>query len=760
MDFSPRPKGFNAPAARSSFDDTASKLAGRVLEVCAHLLPGGKQTGPEYESADLSGGRGKSLKVHLQGENRGLWKDFESGDGGHDLIALWAAVKGIKMVEAKQEAERWLGIEYRKPVPVSVPLAAKAPPPTDDNWWKSVKPTAKWDYVDADGVVYGTVYRFDDPTGQHKKEIRPWNGKEWKAPEGQRPLYNLQGVLSAPPGALLVLVEGEKCADAISALRDPMLVGFTSWGGAAAASRTDWSPLSGKNILRWPDNDWPSAEKKPDGTPKEVAREIWLRTTLEHISKAAPASLRDLVIPEGKPDGWDAADAGEAERRALIASSMAAGEVDMPKRVRLADMTADKLFTGKPKDPEWLVKSVIPFGRGGVFAAPGDTGKGMLMVDLAVKVATPKAPGLNMNPPMAFGHEVERHGAVVILSAEDDTDELHRRVLALGGAMPIEGKRRLYVLPYPDMTGRTPTYMTGDANKVDPTQEFRDVYMELKEIPDLVLTIVDPLSAFAGVDLSAPSASQQVGNALDKLAKDLGCTVIACHHLTKGDRRYPIETAADARHAIGGAGQLLNAMRFAYALWAPGETKEREILSTLGRDFTNNAVFRGAIVKANAASDRDIATYARNMGNGLLELVPWKKLREESLVVTDVPPHMSELLVHSIRHFSRLRRPALKTWICDTPRASKGKDSPTGQWFSLMPAAWQNYKPSEYGGVSRLKIMDALIAAGMILEMEGKQKHLYVPNDEWDSGEYRFPRDLDNSIKKPAPVPPLMHLVE
>lgn len=737
MDFSPRPPGFNAPIARASFDDTADKLKARAEDVCRHLLPGGKLSGPEWEVADLSGARGKSLKVNTK---TGVWADFGTDDGGHDLIALWAAVKGIRMVEAKQEAERWLGVEQRKPVKAPAPVWTKAAPAAKPSrpTVPGMVETAAWDYCDADGVFFGSVLRFDDPAGKERKEFRPWDGKQTKAPEGQRPLYNLPAILRAPPGATIVVVEGEKAADSVTALGDPLLVATTAWGGAAATAKTDWSPLAGRHVLRWADNDAPRADGKPSGC------DVWLKATHEHITKAGPASLRDLVVPEGKPDGWDAADAGPDERRALIQGP--ALEQPVPQRVRLADMTADKLFAKKPPPQEWLVNSVIPFGRGGVVAAAGDTGKGMLLVDLAIKVAEPRI-AMNVNPPMAFGHTVERHGAVVILSAEDDTDELNRRVRALGPDMSPEAKRRLYVLPYPDMTGRTPTYMAGDANKVEATQEFADVYQELRGIPDLALVIIDPLAAFAGVDLSTPSASQMVGNAFDKLAKDLGCTAIAAHHLTKGDRRYPIETAADARHAIGGAGQLLNSMRFAYALWAPGEEKERAIMSKLNLTFTNNQVYKGAVVKSNAASDRDVATYVRN-ANGLLCVVDWRELADKEPELGDIPSWMSQIAIDAVRHFASTGHLPLKSWIAETPR----KDSPTGQWFNLMPAAWREYSASEFNGISRGQIVDAAIAAGLILEMSGKPKYLYVPGDEWDRNVMRYPRDLKKGGAAPKPV--------
>lgn len=745
MDFSPRPPGYNSPTKRLEFDDTAGKLLLRAKDVCHYLLPAGRQRGDEFEVGGLTGDGGKSLKVNTR---QGLWKDFESGDGGHDLIALWAGVKGIRMVEAKQEAERWLGIEERKTPAVTVPLAPRTEPRVDitKDWIKS-KP---WDYFDADGVHFGSVYRFDDPAGKQRKEFRPWNGKEWKAPEGIRPLYNLPRVIAAPLDALIVLVEGEKCADAITQLGDSRVVGCSSWGGAAAASKTDWSPLSRRHVLRWPDGDHPKTNS--DGTPKEVAREVWLRTTGEHIAAVGPASLRDVPVPVGKPDGWDCADATPDERRSLIAAAMADVVADVPApRVRLADMTADKLFAKVPPEQEWLVHSVIPFGRGGVFAAPGDTGKGMLLVDLACKVATHETPGMDASVfPTALGHRIARRGAVVLLSAEDDTDELNRRVRALHPDMPIEAKRRLHILPYPDMMNRAPTYMVGDANKVDATVEFIEVRKELLGMTGLALVIMDPVSAFAGVDLTSASTSQQVGNALDKLAKDLGCTVIGSHHLTKGDRRYPIATAADARHAIGGAGQLLNALRFAYALWAPGETKERDVLARMGRDHVNNAVYMGAVVKANANSDRHIQTYARNLQTGLLEIVPASYLSNEPLKPGDVPYDIADMLVRSIRWFGDQNKLPVGDWICETARSREGKATNTGKWMKLMPEMWRKFRTKDHNGKSRTEILEALIESGRVKQMDGKEGFLYTQGDEWDTG---IRRPAENIRIGPMPTP-------
>lgn len=86
--------------------------------------------------------------------------------------------------------------------------------------------TAKWDYWSHDGKLLACVYRYDPPSG---KEFRPRDVVRGVAGAPQiRPLYNLPGIFSAQD---IVLVEGEKCAEA---LIQQGIVATTLMGGANA----------------------------------------------------------------------------------------------------------------------------------------------------------------------------------------------------------------------------------------------------------------------------------------------------------------------------------------------------------------------------------------------------------------------------------------------------------------------------------------------------------------------------------------------
>jgi twinkle protein len=103
------------------------QLAQRAEAVAAMLLPRGKRQGSEWRAGNIGGDAGDSLGVHLTGEKAGVWRDF-AGDRGGDLIDLWAASKGISLVDAYVEAKSYLGLAdysfegrqkkaYRRPSP-------------------------------------------------------------------------------------------------------------------------------------------------------------------------------------------------------------------------------------------------------------------------------------------------------------------------------------------------------------------------------------------------------------------------------------------------------------------------------------------------------------------------------------------------------------------------------------------------------------------------------------------------------------------
>lgn len=111
-------------------------------------------------------------------------------------------------------------------------------------------------------------YKYDDPaTGKAKVivyKLKGKNGKktfrqvtpvgslyEIRGPQGKWPIYN-RGMIATCGDEPVVVVEGEKD---VESLRKMDIVATTSMAGAGKAHKSDWSPLAGKNVYLWPDND-------------------------------------------------------------------------------------------------------------------------------------------------------------------------------------------------------------------------------------------------------------------------------------------------------------------------------------------------------------------------------------------------------------------------------------------------------------------------------------------------------------------------
>jgi hypothetical protein len=253
--------------------------------------------------------------------------------------------------------------------------------------------------------------------------------------------------------------------------------------------------------------------------------------------------------------------------------------------------------------------------------------------------------------------------------------------------------RRIHPRPYPDMIGKTPHLFIEKDNELKPTEEYTELMADLKAMEGLELVIMDPLQAFFAADLTTNVMSQNVAHIVDQMAIELGCTVIAAHHMTKGDRNKPVRTASDARNAIQGAAQLMSAVRWAYAIWPEEESRARVVAQAMGvppEKFHDSLVFRGGIVKTNTRTSTEVSTFIRG-NTGLLEYVPASKVREELEADEEVPVDMTELVVHAIRHLSSTGHPPTMLSIMDRSGTKAG----AGDWLQYMPPPWRSFKETK-----------------------------------------------------------------
>ena len=197
-------------------------------------------------------------------------------------------------------------------VPV-IPVPASAPKPRNDKKLgrgegaEQLRFIKRWEYRDQSGALIGFTVRFHDRSG--KKYVFPQTyvdngeGKQYWAWNGfpkPRPIYGLPKLAKRPDATVLVL-EGEKAADHATKLF-PDLVCIAWQGGTDGVAHVDWSPLYGRKVVLWPDNDEPGMK---------AAAFIG-----GHLTEQG-STVRYVVPPVGTEKGWDIADSNWTSEQAL-----------------------------------------------------------------------------------------------------------------------------------------------------------------------------------------------------------------------------------------------------------------------------------------------------------------------------------------------------------------------------------------------------------------------------------------------------------
>lgn len=326
------------------FAALAERLLSQSRSLLADWFPQGKLQGREFCVGDLHGSPGESLKINVE---TGRWSDFASGDAGGDLISLYAAMHGIKQIEAVKALDDGAILDRVAAAPAAepvkkrsawtpiVPVPEDAPKPTDDFWvkgdsgdWFKRKFINRWAYRDASGALLGYAVRFEwFEKNESRKDVVPQTycvndeGKRqwcWRSFIDPRPLYNLPD-LAARPDAPVMIVEGEKKVEALRVLAK-QYIGIAWPGGANAWRKVDWSPLKGRTITLWPDADkqvvTSEAQSKKIGVPIgdriPAAQQPGMRAMWEighFLLKHCPTVKVIIPDDEALPDGWDCADA-------------------------------------------------------------------------------------------------------------------------------------------------------------------------------------------------------------------------------------------------------------------------------------------------------------------------------------------------------------------------------------------------------------------------------------------------------------------
>lgn len=327
------------------------KAAEIGLSKIKEWLPTGKQKGDEWSCLNPTRDD-KTIGSFSVNTKTGAWGDFATGEKGGDAVSLYAYLNKLSNGDAAKKILDSYGTGYSAKPTVEKPKTADWEPiypvPEDAGIpemrdFELGKPSMHWVYRNDKGQPLFYVARYDLGNGQ--KEIKPWSyckhatkGTSWrqKSHPTPRPLYNLQNIIKNPDAPILV-VEGEKCADAASSILKKYVV--TTWpNGAPSVSKTNWSVLSGRTVIVWPDND--HAGRQAAGS---IFGEL----------RGDAKSVFMIRIPDGKPVGWDIADAiadGMTETELLELIEPEEKEIPPPFRALGHDCGTYYFLSGRTQD--------------------------------------------------------------------------------------------------------------------------------------------------------------------------------------------------------------------------------------------------------------------------------------------------------------------------------------------------------------------------------------------------------------------------
>ena len=309
-------------------------------------------------STKYSWGNKQSLRLDLE---KGLFMDFENQQGG-GVIWFLKDHQGLDPDAYLEPYKDNVLTDMKSPLPKVKTKAQKI----SNKEMHSLKKES--DFC----VRYSNDFCVMRFPADHKIKMKyaPFsvqdNGWVMKRPEGILPIF----VSDKRPEDYVVINEGEKAMRGAEAIWNGDVC---CWhGGVSNWDKCDWSPLTNRKIIIWPDND---------DVGKKVA--FSLQEHLEKICKEVivvkpPQQFKD------KDDLWDAKVNDFFESSEQFLQYCLANKIK--KRVSFQLIQAFDIMSGLKK-PEWLIENICELDSVMAIFGKPKSGKSFIAVDMAASLA-------------------------------------------------------------------------------------------------------------------------------------------------------------------------------------------------------------------------------------------------------------------------------------------------------------------------------------------------------------------------------------
>jgi len=362
----------------------------------------------------------------------------------------------------------------------------------------------------------------------------------------------------------------------------------------------------------------------------------------------------------------------------------------------------------KPKR-KFLVDELILAGKHQLLVAEGGAGKTFMMLDLAIKVAS-----LEEDEELLWcGKQVREGGTVVILTTEDDKDELHIRLADIDPTYRREkAGDKLIILPTINSGGSFAIVeqdpKTGEAR---PSRKWTEFFALLRRLPNLKLVVVDTLNSTLHGEENSATIINEFVRVASQVCGELGSALILTHHIRKQGPE-PIRGIEDMKAAIRGSSALPAAFRAVLGIWHCSDYDRR--LQAMHMPPRRGVLWKLGVLKANNPE----------MMDGELTL-----LRQDCGILEDITQRDPFSADNSLERHAWLSLAIEVAARLGHPYSLDGKNSKSGLYRrrNELPTALRHVGPNEFAHlVDDLLLRKSLVACAA---KGGKDKKwLDLPN--------------------------------
>lgn len=263
----------------------------------------------------------------------------------------------------------------------------------------------------------------------------------------------------------------------------------------------------------------------------------------------------------------------------------------------------------EPPKRLYLLQDCLPLGKVGTIIGQGGTSKSTLALQLSIAIAT------GSDPCDGAWHTVTT-GQVLCLMAEDDTDELHRRVNHFCKGLSNEQMALLMK----NLFVKSMVAMDNLITKKQPSGEvttgdyLERLLMTVTQFNDLKMIVIDPVSRFRGGDENTAQDATRFVEAVEQLAQITGATVLVIHHANKAST-----SNGASQNSARGSSAFIDGIRWAMEVRTMSEQEYKDFKIN---DLSRHHYMSARVVKNNYGPPQGDDIWLYRGENGLLTHVP------------------------------------------------------------------------------------------------------------------------------------------